>query len=61
MPTVAEHSRKITEHETSKNEAHDFIMSQRGAWAFIQKVGVVIAASASVITMIMKFTEHAKP
>ncbi len=58
VPTVAEHSRVIVEFSAETKLSHDFRVSQQGAWAFVQKVGVVIAACASVITMVMKFAEH---
>jgi hypothetical protein len=54
LPTQKVHSDKLYIHETRTSEAHDYIVSQKGAWAFIQKLAVVIAAAASVATLTMK-------
>ena|SRR5579872_556114 len=64
LPTQAKHDGQLTnqqrmldDHAKVTSEAHDYIMSQRGAWAFIQRVLLVVAAASGVITVIMKVLE----
>jgi len=44
----------LDDHAKITIEAHDYITSQKGAWAFIQRALLVVAAAASLITMMMK-------
>lgn len=54
IPKLNNHQEKIDAHEAVTKDAHDFITSQRGAWAFVSKAAVVIAAGASVATLVLK-------
>jgi len=54
VPQQIVNTERLAEHDKVTREAHDFIMSQRGAWAFIQKFGIVVAAISSVVLLVMK-------
>jgi hypothetical protein len=63
LPTLKAHGETIAAHAVATTEAHDYIMSQRGAWSLIQKGGIVIAALTATGTFVMKVVEslHALP
>jgi hypothetical protein len=61
LPTLKNHSDVIAVHDAHTQEAHDWIVSQKGAWQLIQRAGIVIAAICGVATMIKLFTSVAKP
>jgi len=54
IPKLNAHDEKLEAHEESTKDAHDFIAAQRGAWLLVQRAGVVIAAIASVWTLVLK-------
>lgn len=55
LTVKVENQQKVLDaHAAVTAEAHDYIVSQKGAWALIQRAGIVIAAIASVVTMALK-------
>ncbi len=62
LPQQRSHTEKIAELKTrhdaleeDRAEVHKYISEQKGAWALVQKVGIIIAAIASVLTVFKVF------
>lgn len=54
IPTQKVHAESIARHERVTEEATQFMAAWSGAWVLVQRVGIVLAAAASVATCIMK-------
>jgi hypothetical protein len=57
LPTQKVHGEKIADCETITSDVHDWMLGQKGAWAFIQRFGIVVAALSSLVVMVMKILE----
>jgi hypoxanthine phosphoribosyltransferase len=51
LPEQRSHSEALARHSPIVADALDFMQSTRGAWAFVQKAGIVIAALSGLVTM----------
>lgn len=58
IPTQRAQQAKLDEHEIKTKESHDFIAAWSGAWGLVQKVGIIIAASSGIATMLMNLLHH---
>lgn len=56
LPGNANHAVKLEEHEAMTKAAHNYIVSQKGAWAFIQKAAIILAALTGTATFVMKLS-----
>jgi hypothetical protein len=54
LPTQKVHGDKIADCETIASDVHDWMTQQKGAWAFVQRFGIVIAALSSLVVLVMK-------
>lgn len=54
LPTQQKHADAIERHEQVTEKAADFMAAAGGMWLFVQRAGIVIAAIASVVGLILK-------
>jgi hypothetical protein len=54
LPTQKVHGEKIADCESITTDLHDWVTQQKGAWAFVQRFGIVVAALSSLVVMVMK-------
>lgn len=52
-------ARDVAAHDAVCKESVVFMATQRGAWQMVQRVAVVLAALASLATLVMKVVESA--
>jgi hypothetical protein len=64
LPTQTKHDsqlqnqqKMLDEQAKTTSEAHDYIMSQKGAWAFVQRVLLIVAATSGLITLVRSLLE----
>ncbi len=51
LPEQGRHQETLSRYAPIVADAHDFMLSTRGAWSFIQKAGIVIAAISGLISV----------
>jgi hypothetical protein len=54
LPTQKQHSEKHMQTDILTKESHDYIWEQKGAWAFVQRFGIVIGALSSLVLLCLK-------
>lgn len=57
LPEQRRHSDALQRHEKIVDDAATFMASQRGAWEFIKRAGIVVAAISSAVGLILKIVE----